>query len=122
MGDVHVEIESCRLDFYKRVSNARFMGKGRTQRKHQRKGRTQEKKKKKKQDQRLASNQSGSHCGSCAAATWVAHGPVSHCGPGSRADLGRAADLGLMRWSGSGVVWLDRVMGSLVLSKNSQDL
>ena len=27
VGDVHVEIESCRLDFYKRVSNAQFMGK-----------------------------------------------------------------------------------------------
>ena len=48
--------------------------------------------------------------------TWVSRGPGSRCGPGSLCGLG------LMRWSGSGVVWLDRVMGSLVLSKNSQDL
>ena len=100
VGDVHVEIESCRLDFYKRVSNARFMGK-KTKKQARlekrpftsEKGKNPEKAsekrknpgKKKKQDQRLASNQSGSRCGSCAAATWVAHGPVSRCGPRSRA-------------------------------------
>ena len=197
MGDVHVEIESCRLDFYKRVSNARFMGKktkkqarlekrpftsekGKNQEKksekrknpeekknkqtnkpdqrrgplHQRRGRTQRKKKKQKTNQKqkkredqdrsgwlwsvgvgpwvggLALDQSGSRCGLGRARTWVstdldhAQTWVSHR-PRSRMGLGRAqtwvalrpGSCVVVRWSGSGVVWLDRVVGSLVLQR-----
>ena len=36
------------------------------------------------------------------ARTWVSRGPGSHA---------------VVRWSGSGVVWLDRVVGSLVLQR-----
>ena len=103
VGDVHVEIESCRLDFYKRVSNARFMGK-KTKKQARlekrpftsEKGKNPEKASEKRKNPGKKKNKIRG---------WlqirVGHAAAhARLRPGSRTDLCHAVDLGLARWSG----------------------
>ena len=133
-----MEIESYRLDFYKRVSEARFMRKKNKQTNHIgeealyiREGEEpREKKKKKKKKERERRSRPEWVALKCRRGTmggwvgfrskWVTLRLVRNCGLGlARAWVvsrpGSLCGLGLARWCGSGMVWLDQVVGSLVL-------